>query len=256
MGFSSDWLALREPADGAARDGGLLDAAAAEALRAAGGAAPVLVDLGCGTGSTVRAFGGRLPGAAWRLVDADAGLLAEAVARCGGTAHRVDLARLGELPLEGAHLVTASALLDLMPADWVAGLADLLAASGIGLYAALSYDGVMRWTPALPGDAGVTAAFNAHQRTDKGIGPALGPDAARRMADALRARRFAVRLAASPWRLGPEQAALHAELCAGIAAAAAEAGCLDAPAWLAGRGAFTTAEIGHLDLLALPPGAG
>ncbi len=253
MGFSAEWLALREPADLAARDGALLEAAAEEARRASAGAPPVLVDLGCGTGSTVRAFGGRLPGADWRLVDADAGLLEEAVARCGGTAYRADLARLEALPLAGAHLVTASALLDLMPVAWVEALADLLAARGIGLYAALNYDGVMRWQPALPGDAEVTAAFNAHQRGDKGMGPALGPDAAQRMADALSAQGFDVRLAASPWRLGPAQAALHGALCDGIAAAAEEAGCAGAPEWLAGRRTFETAEIGHLDLLALPP---
>ncbi len=255
MGFSSDWLALREPADLAARDGALLEAAGLEARRAAGSEAPVIVDLGCGTGSTVRAFGGRLPGAQWRLVDGDAGLLREAVARCGGTAHLGDLARLEDVPLEGAHLVTASALLDLMPGAWIEALAERLAAIGVGLYAALNYDGVMRWRPPLPQDAEVTAAFNAHQRGDKGMGPALGPDAARRMAEALSARGFSVRVASSPWQLGPDAAALHGELCAGIAGAAAEMGCAVAPEWLAARGRFAEAEIGHLDLLALPPGA-
>ena len=253
MGFSTEWLALREPADLAARDGELLEAAGNEARRAAGTLAPVIVDLGCGTGSTARAFGGRLPGAHWRLVDGDAVLLEEAVARCGGTAHLGDLARLEDLPLEGAHLVTASALLDLMPEGWIEALADRLLAAGLGLYAALNYDGVMRWQPALPQDAEVTVAFNAHQRSDKGMGPALGPDAAQRIAEALSARGFSVRVAPSPWRLGPGQAALHGELCAGIAAAADKVGCAVAPEWLAARRVFETAEIGHLDVLAVPP---
>jgi trans-aconitate methyltransferase len=73
MGFSAEWLALREPADHAARDAGLLMAAA----RAAGDSA-VIVDLGCGTGSTRRAFGELLPHADWRMVDGDADLLVRA----------------------------------------------------------------------------------------------------------------------------------------------------------------------------------
>ena len=38
--------------------------------------------------------------------------------------------------------------------------------------------GASRSTPADPLDAAVVAAVNAHQRTDKGFGPALGPQAA------------------------------------------------------------------------------
>ena len=52
MAFSAEWLALREPADRAARDAGLLRRAAAAA-----GPAPVIMDLGCGSGATVH--GGR-----------------------------------------------------------------------------------------------------------------------------------------------------------------------------------------------------
>ncbi|MBK5926582.1 methyltransferase domain-containing protein [Rhodobaculum claviforme] len=252
MSFSSDWLALREPADHAARDAELLAGAVAVARRAAGDAPPVIVDLGCGTGATVRALAGALPEAHWRLVDADAALLAEAARRTGGTPHRLDLRTLEALPLEGAHLVTASALLDLMPRDWVAALAARLRAAGVGFYAALSYDGWMDWTPVLPLDAAVTAAFNTHQRGDKGLGAALGPDAGQIAAQVFAEHGFDVRTADSPWQLTPSEGALHAELVAGIAAAAAETGLEAAQDWGAARRTFATARIGHLDLLALP----
>jgi SAM-dependent methyltransferase len=260
MGFSADWLSLREPADHAARDDALLRQAARAAVRAAGDAAPVIVDLGCGTGSTVRAMAAHLPAdTRWRFVDNDAALLELAVARtgAGASAHRVDLADLAGLPLEGAHLVTASALFDLMPQAFVAALAARLAAAGVGLYAALSYDGVMEWAPPLPEDAAVTAAFNRHQRGDKGLGPALGPDAGAITAEAFAAAGFAVRTAPSPWRLEADAAALQAELCDGIARAAAEAGFPGAARWGAARCAAarsTACVIGHLDVLALPRG--
>lgn len=259
MSFSADWLALREPADHAARDPILLRRAAEFAIAAAGGGAPVIVDLGCGTGSTARAMAPFLPnGAEWRLVDNDRRLLDLAVSRTGPRARAfpADLADIPALPLDGAHLVTASALFDLVPADWVAALAPRLSGAGIGIYAALSYDGVMAWAPALPADAAVTAAFNRHQRSDKGLGRALGPDAGPEAAAILARAGLGVSQAASPWVLGPGQAALQAELCAGIAAAAAEAGCPEAPDWgrqRAATSARTRCTIGHLDLLALPP---
>ena len=248
MSFSADWLSLREPADHAARDPALLAAAAA-----AGGAAPVIVDLGCGTGSTARAMAAALPAARWRLVDADPALLSQAVETTGGTAHRLDLGDLDALPLAGADLVTASALLDLMPRVWVEALASRLAAAGLPLYAALSYDGAMRWHPPHPADGAITDAFNRHQRSDKGLGPALGPEAAAATAAAFVARGYIVRLAHSPWRLGPGEMALQAQLVDGIAGAAAGAGCAAAEGWRATRSGAELCLIGHTDLLALPP---
>ena len=87
VSFARSWLELREPADAAARDPELLAAAAAY-LAAAPAPAPLALDLGCGTGATCRAFGTRVPGLRWRLVDSDAGLLAVAGGRCGGEAVR------------------------------------------------------------------------------------------------------------------------------------------------------------------------
>lgn len=253
MGFSADWLALREPADHAARDRALLAAAGQAA-----GPRPVIVDLGCGTGSTIRAFAGALAGQPeWRLVDNDPDLLSRAARAASGqvSTHRIDLRDLDALPLDGATLVTASALLDLCSRDWVASLAGHLARRGLPFYAALNYDGVMHWTPADHRDDTVTQAFNRHQRGDKGFGPALGPDAPAAI-DAIFTRAgYRVQQADSPWTIGPDQAALHRQLLDGIAQAAAEAGATDAAAWGAHRAAAaqgSLCHIGHRDILALP----
>ncbi|MGP9806313.1 methyltransferase domain-containing protein [Paracoccus sp. NSM] len=256
MGFSAAWLALREPADRAARDAGLLARAAAIA-----GPRPVILDLGCGTGSTLRAMTPHLPAETlWRLADLDAGLLALAAAEAPGrvTTHRLDLRDLNALPLDGATLVTASALLDLMPAPWIEALAAHLLAARLPFYAVLSYDGVMEWQPPLPGDAAITRAFNDHQRRDKGLGPALGPTAASRAPEIFAAAGFSVTTGDSPWRIGPDQQDLHSALIEGIATAAAEQGAAGAADWAARRVPLAASErcvIGHGDMLAVPPGA-
>lgn len=243
MGFSAEWLALREPADHAARDAGLLARAAAF-----GG---LIVDLGCGTGSTRRAFGDRGAGAVWRMVDGDAALLRLA----GGDGYCLDLNDIASLPFEGATLVTASALFDLVSADWLDRLVARVVALRLPVYAALNYDGLMTWAPDLPQDAAVVAAFNRHQGGDKGFGPALGPGAVAHLAGRLRAAGYVVTEADSPWQLGPEQAALQVELLAGIAQAAGEAGFAGAERWREVRVAMKAeCRIGHRDLLALPPG--
>jgi hypothetical protein len=249
VSFAAEWLELRAPADAAARDRGLARAAAAWLGDG------LALDLGCGTGAACRAFPA---GVKWRLVDADARLLTVAAVRCpAAEAVRADLADIDALPFAGVRLVTAFALLDLAGRDWLERLAERVAGVGAGLYAPLCYDGSLGWEPALPGDAAVREAFNAHQRREKGLGPALGPGAAAAVAQAMAARGYAVRLAASPWRLGAGDAALHRALVAGIAAAAAEAGLDGAAGWRQARVAATARRctVGHLDVLALPAGA-
>src|SRR5687768_8264863 len=145
MSFSAQWLALREPHDLAARNRDVLEAVTqAFASRSSIG----IVDLACGTGSTLRAVSPHLGARQdWRLVDNDLGLLTQAGAkpvRPGITVATaaVDLARDLELALDGAlDLVTTSALLDLVSADWLERLAFEAAARHLPIYAALSYDG-------------------------------------------------------------------------------------------------------------------
>jgi hypothetical protein len=256
MGFSGDWLALREPADRAARDAGLAQRACALQPAAA-----VIVDLGAGTGATRRALDGLLlADARWHLLDNDPALL-DAAADEGSAQVRTqitDLNQIDALPLDDATLVTASALFDLVSRDWLAALTGRLRERDLPVYAALSYDGQMTWEPALDLDQEVVAAFNRHQRGDKGFGPALGPDAAQEAARLFQDAGFQVELAESPWRLSPDQAGLQRELMTGIAQAAADAGCAAAEAWLAQRLELlekTACRVGHADLLALPPSA-
>ncbi len=104
-------------------------------------------------------------------------------------------------------------------------------------------------------DAAATAAFNAHQRGDKGFGRALGPEAGPALAEAFERRGYDVRMAPSPWRLGLEEAALQRELVDGIARAAGEAGLLGAVAWGQARRAASegaVCSVGHWDVLATP----
>ncbi len=247
MPFSTEWLALREPADARARDAGLMSMAAVFA--AARGR--VVMDMGCGTGALARAMAPRLPGAHWRMVDADPALLALAAQEPGARAIEADLCDLGALPFAGVGLVACSALLDLMSPDWMSRCAAHVVKAQAGFFAALSYSGEMRFFPTHPADAAVTAAFNRHQMGDKGLGAAMGPEAPRHAAAAFAACGYAVDTASSPWVIGAEEAALREALLDGIAAAAAEAGCADAAEWRAQ--ARVGCWIGHIDLLALPP---
>lgn len=256
MSFSAEWLALREPADLAARDGVLLSRAAGFVSNGR-----CVLDLGSGTGSTARAFEAQgFPGLRWRFLDNDPKLLHVACQRhpeaeaIGG-----NLGDIEALPLDGVGLVTASALLDLMPLRWVEALAARLRDAAIPFYAALNYDGAMEWTPPMTEDAAITKHFNIHQRSDKGLGPALGPDAGTETSRILAEHGFDVTMAGSPWSLGPEHANLQDALLDGIGAAAAETGCPQTDHWVAARAARITQArclIGHSDLLAAPPATG
>lgn len=250
MGFSADWLALREPCDHQARDAGLVQLAVNAA-----GQNPVILDLGCGTGSTVRALSPLLPqNTRWRLVDNDPELLRLAGKAAGksATLHQLDLSDIDSLPVTGVTLVTASALIDLASRQWLEQLALRLE---VPVYFALSYDGEMSWRPENIMDGSVTEAFNNHQRTDKGFGPALGPDAVAVACEVFESHGFEVLVAKSPWMLGPGEAALHKELVSGISKAAIEFGLQDAELWGTERIAAadkTLCQIGHGDILAIP----
>ncbi len=265
-GFSAEWLALREPYDGKARSAAVREAA----LAAVAGLDPVaIVDLACGTGSTLRALAPLLPARqTWRLVDNDLSLLARAAdsarpARAQATATSIDLARDLEAALDGAvDLVTTAALLDLVSEAWLERLAVECAARRLPLYAALSYDGRIAFAPQDPLDAAIVAAVNAHQRGDKGFGPALGPQAAATAIARFEALGYAVRHDAADWVLGPDDRAMQTELIAGWAGAAREFGAPlfeEIAAWLTRRRAHLAAgrssiRVGHVDFFARPMG--
>ena len=225
--FSADWLALREPVEAAARNRELTTRLCD--WRRKQGALSVL-DLGSGTGANCRFLAPLLGGDQhWRLVDHEPALLAaiDPLQDSSGLLRRetttLDLAGSWErLEKPPTDLVTASALLDLVSTDWLARLARRCQTWRAAVFIVLSYDGTIRWEPALAGDDRVRDWLNRHQRMDKGFGPALGPDAAPALAALLEERGYPVALRPSPWLLGPEQALLQHALLTGWVAAVRE----------------------------------
>jgi hypothetical protein len=263
MSFSAGWLAMREPYDRAARNGTVLDAVSAAFAEAP---AVAVTDLACGTGATMRVMALRLPALQnWRLVDNDQGLLAAAAgaapAGASVTTVAADLAGAVEEAVGDCDLIATSALLDLVSAVWLDRLVAALSHSARPLYAALSYDGVVELSPRSGYDGEVIDAVNRHQRTDKGFGPALGPDAAHVAPARLRAAGFTVVEGRSDWQFGAGDDAIQTEMLAGWAGAACEIGADPAivAQWLGERRDHVAAgrshmRVGHVDFFAAPTG--
>ncbi|WP_089154279.1 SAM-dependent methyltransferase [Micromonospora sp. NBS 11-29] len=223
----ADWLRLREPADAAARAAELVDAVR-DRLPAD---RPLRVhDLGSGTGSMARWLAPRLPGPQrWVLHERDPDLRARAttgrLAAADGAAVAVttrgsDVTRLTAADLADAHLITASALLDMLTAEEVERM--VAACAGHPTLFALTVSGRAEFTPADPLDAELAAAFNAHQRRTVDGRALLGPDAVDATVAAFGRHGVEVTVRPSPWVLGPEQAALAAEWLTGWIDAAVE----------------------------------
>ncbi|HEY2206158.1 MAG TPA: SAM-dependent methyltransferase [Pseudonocardia sp.] len=268
--FPADWLALREPADAAARAPELLEPLRAHLTRA-GTERLVVRDLGCGTGSLQRWLAPRLPGPQhWVLYDRDPELLARAAAAAPGTAadgapvtretRQDDVTGLRAADLAGTGLVAASALLDLFTAGEVDRLAEACAAAGCPALLTLTVAGRVELSPADPLDAELAAAFDAHQRRATDGRRLLGPDAAGATAEAFRRQGARVLTRPSPWRLGPSDSALADQWLRGwVGAAREQRPDLAGPAdgylrrRLAGCAAGALGVVvGHVDLLALP----
>lgn len=286
-GFDASWLALREPVDHRSRARELLPDVRREG---SGGRWSRVVDLGSGTGSNVRYLARHLPWATeWTVVDHDRGLLDRVEAPSPDHAvHRVegDLADEGLEAVSGADLVTGSALLDLVSEEWLRKLRDRCVAHRCGALFALTYDGTMEWieAPAAGRSASrtersrsgsaaalgpsaydsddelVLTAVNEHQRSDKGIGTALGPAAAAVAHRLFAEAGYRSRLHPSPWLLSAgRDGALIDRLVRGWvdAAVAQEPDQEDRiRRWGARRmrdiGDGAAVRVGHLDLLALP----
>jgi hypothetical protein len=244
----SEWLALREAADWAARSELLVDRVR-EVL------APIdtvhALDLCTGTGSNLRYLMDRLPKPQrWLAIDRDAALLEELPAKLtpwarargcsvhtGGPAtyvrcdridsvietRQMNLERLDAAIFEGRHLVSASALLDLVSESWLRVLATRCHAAGAAALFAVTYNGGSSCDPAEPEDEMVRELMNLHQRTDKGLGgPAAGPDAAAVTKRVFEDAGFEVQPAVSDWSLGPPDRAFQRMLIEGWAHAATE----------------------------------
>jgi hypothetical protein len=265
---SREWLALREPADAAARAGDLAARLASTPPTTGGW---VVHDLGCGTGAMGRWLAPRLSGPQhWVLHDRDPDLLEVAGAHPPGPAadgaavtiepKHTDVTGLGPGELAGATLITASALLDLLTDDELTQLVTMCAGAGCPVLLTLSVAGHVKLTPADPLDFRVAAAFDAHQRRDTAGGRLLGPDAVARAVAEFGRWDAEVVVRASPWRLGAGQADLAAEWFTGwLAAACEEQVQLEAETGVYRRrrlaqavGGQLEVTVDHADLLALP----
>jgi SAM-dependent methyltransferase len=246
--FSESWLSLREPADA--------DARSAELVGMLPATIHTVRDLGCGTGSLARWLAPLLPSAKrWILVDRDPALLAHAAAITGFPVEPVegDVTELTAADLAESDLVTCSALLDLLTFDEVDTLAGACAEARTPALFTLSVAGRVILDPALPEDAAIEEAFNQHQRRTVGGRRLLGPDAPAAATAAFERAGATVITRPSPWRLGPDRAALTAQWLRGWTGAAAEQRPeLRLDRYLSERvGNPPAATIGHVDLLAI-----
>ncbi len=166
------------------------------------------------------------------MYDRDPDLLARAMAELTGPAadgasvtaetRLRDITRLTADDLDGAGLVTASALLDMLTAEEVERVVAACAGAGCPTLLTISVIGQVELGPPDPLDADIAAAFNAHQRRTVGRRSLLGPDAVDATVEAFRRRGATVLVRSSPWRLGADQAELMSEWFTGWVAAACE----------------------------------
>jgi len=284
----SRWLGLREAADAAARSA-RLTRAIADAMPAEG---PVnVLDLATGGGSNIRYLIERLPGRQrWLAVDRSATLLADLRERmsswgasrgyvvgtdagrctirganleCDIETRQMDLGSWNDCGIfEGRHLVTASALLDLVSPEWLRALAAHCRTAGASALFTITYNGQSSCVPVEPEDDLVLEAFNRHQKTDKGLGgPAAGPDAARCAERCFAEAGYRVEREPSDWTLESALDAMQRMLIDGWAQAATEMAPDQAStiaSWHARRLAHLEAGrsrlvVGHDDLAACLP---
>ncbi|AZL12584.1 class I SAM-dependent methyltransferase [Brevibacterium aurantiacum] len=232
------WLDLRVSFDDAARKHALplLDEAArslaTRALTVDTERPLVVIDVGAGTGNSMRWFDARLTErlrgrrVQWVLVDADEAALEVAADRFGTAVHTV-AAPISSLPDIAAEalaaassagnagsgadprtastvsphpcelLITGSALLDVLTRDDTAAIIETLHRfSGIGIFL-LSIAGQWHLSPPHPDDEVIDEAFGRHQRRDSRLGTQAAPVLEAEACD-IGAR---VETSAAPWHL-------------------------------------------------------
>ena len=142
---------------------------------------------------------------------------------CPANASQVDLVRdLGGLDPADFDGIVSTALFDLVSAEWAERFTAWLAQAPRPVLFTLSVDGRLDWTPGDPADAAMRGWIEAHQATDKGFGPALGPHAPALLAELLEAHGYDVSTEESDWIIGADDAAMHRALIEGYRTAALE----------------------------------
>lgn len=264
---SSEWLALREPADADARAREL--ALSAAAILPPG---PIVIhDLGSGTGSMMRWLAPLLPGPqTWVLHDWNADLTEQAIEGepprdrdNGAVSAQASTGNLSDLlpaDLAGASLVTASALLDVLTSREIHAIVDAGVRSSCPALFALSVTGDVRSMPRDELDTEFERAFNAHQLRDADGRVQLGRYGAPLARGLFTEAGWQVSQSTTIWRLDHRQPVLlQAWFDGWIDAALEQEPALSAKATRyrqlrtsqIERGELTV-EVHHVDLLAWP----
>jgi hypothetical protein len=262
-GFASEWLALREPLDLVARNRDV-ETAFLEKVPAEGAC---ILDLASGAGSTVAGLKNHFHNPVeWQLIDYDPDLLDIASTRwqgnaeCKITTRQIDLSKnLEQLSISDVDAVTTSAFLDLVSESFLKRLVNFIVAAGKPFLTSLTYDGRASFEPANSMDQVLGAALNRHQQTNKGFGPALGPDAAQRAIELFRAAGYEVVSGKSDWEIDGSQGDFLQEFLGGWLRVGREVG-LEASALEAWwqdrvqriRSGELSMSVGHVDFVAYP----
>jgi len=266
----ADWLRLRESADWEARSSRLVQQVVNTI--ALDGSIHVL-DLATGTGSNVRYLAVRLPGRQrWLVVDRRPDLLALVTERtaawasargyrcdayatglrvrhdslnCEIETRQRDLCDLDDPELfAGRHLVTASALLDLVSESWLRSLAAHCREAGSAALFALTYNGESSCWPVEPEDELIRQLLNQHQHSDKGLGGvATGPEAVACAERCFLEIGYQVRIVPTDWSLGAAQGDMQRYLIGDWAQAAGEL----APDLLPRIASWRDRRLAHID---------
>jgi hypothetical protein len=266
-----DWLKLREATDWEARSPRLVQQVVAAAPHK--GAPYNVLDLATGTGSNVRYLADRLPGdQRWLVVDRSPDLIALVTHRttawaeargyechphaagvrvrhasldCEIETRQRDLRVLDDAGLfAGRHLVTASALLDLVSESWLRSLATQCRAAGAAVLLALTYNGESSCSPEEPEDELIRELLNRHQHTDKGLGGvAAGPAAVTCAERCFIEVGYQVCVEPTDWNIGPAHAGMQRYLVRDWARAAGEL----APDLLPRISSWRDRRLAHID---------
>jgi hypothetical protein len=258
------WLALRVPADNAARASTVdtLLPRLVQYLAAAGAAdsGDEVIDLGSGTGANHRWLSPRLPFRQdWLLIDHDQALQGHAPVAPRTRLLTADIGILTSvLDRPGvAQLVTCSALLDVLTVDQLEVIGSALATARRPALFSLTVTGAMELSPPDSFDSHLLRAFNDHQRR----GGRAGPDAAPRLSRTLAAKGCIVWTTDTPWLLDWHNNGefVRRFLIDRVVAAVAQEPSLTSAgaAWLALRLAqldehILEISVGHRDMLVLP----
>jgi hypothetical protein len=260
------WLAARAAADTSARAatlGSLLPELISYLTGTGRDGVLKIIDLGAGTGANQRWLAPRLPfPQRWIHLDHDP-VISRSLPLPDHTmildAGVETLGRLLASHSTDQHLVTCSALLDVLTMDQLDAVCRAVIDNQVPTLLSLTVTGTLSLTPVDPHDQLLQDAFNDHQRR---AGRA-GPHAATLAVDALCEGGFTVRTQETSWQLTASSDAafvdqlLHERLEAAVAHDPTLAAI--ASAWFELRRSQLASgtlliKVGHLDILALPGG--